>query len=309
MDSITNPMIFNEAILVVVAGPTAVGKTRVTIDLATHFQTEILSADSRQFFREMKIGTAAPSGEELLEVRHHFIGHLSIHEPYNVSRYESDALSKLEELFSLHRIVFLTGGSGLYIDALCNGIDQLPDPDPGLRKQLKNLLHESGISALQEQLQSIDPAFYLTVDKSNPARLIRALEVSLTTGKSYSLFRTHTPKQRPFKILKIGLHLTREILNQRINDRVDQMIARGFIEEARELWPFQHLNALNTVGYKELFDHFREKNSLEIAIEKIKTNTRRYAKRQMTWFGKDEAITWFSPTDIPGIISFISNSV
>jgi tRNA dimethylallyltransferase len=302
-------MIFKEPVLVVVVGPTAVGKTKVSIDLARHFQTEILSADSRQFYREMKIGTASPSVEELQEVHHHFIGHLSISDSYNVSRFETDTLAKLAELYQHHRIVILTGGSGLYINAVCHGIDLLPDPDPELRLQLKNKLHESGLSSLQKKLQSLDPDYFQKIDQSNPARLIRALEVSLTTGVPYSVLRTNIPKRRPFKILKIGLNIPRETLNQRINTRVDRMIDRGLLEEARRLQPYQYLNALNSVGYKELFDYFRGTYPLETAIEKIKTNTRRYAKRQMTWFRKDDNITWFSPENTQEIISQIENLI
>ncbi|MCK9202868.1 MAG: tRNA (adenosine(37)-N6)-dimethylallyltransferase MiaA [Bacteroidales bacterium] len=298
-------MIINEPLLVVVAGPTAVGKTSVSIQLAHHFNTEIISADSRQFYREMKIGTATPSREELLEIPHHFIGHLSVGEPYNVSRFETDALNKLTEMFRNHKVVIMTGGSGLYIDAVCQGIDQLPDPDPVLRQQLKDLLQDSGITALQQKLQDVDPDYYNQIDPFNPARLIRALEVTLTTGIPYSAHRTNSPKPRPFKILKTALTLPREILNQRINQRVDYMMGQGWLDEAIQLLPFQHLNALNTVGYKELFHYLKGAYSLEMAVEKIKINTRRYAKRQMTWFRKDPAFTWYAPDDLSGIISNI----
>jgi len=296
-------MIIKMPRLVVITGPTAVGKTGIAIHLARHFQTEILSADSRQFFRELKIGTAAPSPEELKAVPHHFIGHLSIHEPYNVSRFETDALTKLTTLFALHDLVLLTGGSGLYINALCHGIDLLPDPDPELRQKLKNILLHSGIGALQQQLHDLDPDYFQQMDQSNPTRLIRALEVTLTTGIPYSSLRTHTPKPRPFTIVKIGLELPRPVLNERINHRVDQMLEAGLLREAESLYPYRHLNALNSVGYKELFDYFEGKYSFETAVEKIKTHTRRYAKRQMTWFRNDPSIAWYHPEQLPEIIS------
>ncbi len=295
-------MIIEMPRLVVVLGPTAIGKTGIAIQLARHFQTEILSADSRQFFREMKIGTAAPSTEELNAAPHHFIGHLSIHDPYNVSRFETDALKKLTTLFTRHNLVLLTGGSGLYINAVCHGIDPLPDPDPELRKQLKDMLQNSGIGALQNQLQSLDPDYFLQMDQNNPVRLIRALEVTLATGMPYSSLRTQVPKPRPFTIIKIGLYLPRPVLNERIDHRVDRMMEAGLLREAESLYPHRHLNALNSVGYKELFDYFEGKHSIETAVEKIKTNTRRYAKRQMTWFRKDPSIAWYTPDQLPEIL-------
>jgi tRNA dimethylallyltransferase len=298
-------MTFHDPLLVVIAGPTAVGKTTAAIRVARHFSTEIISADSRQFYREMKIGTAVPTEEELSQVKHHFVHHLSIQNPYNVSRFEMDALEIIEGLFSRHRIVVMAGGSGLYINAVCHGIDLLPDPDPDIRANLKELLATSGIGALRDELLLADPEYAKEVDLANPARLIRALEVCRVTGVPYSVLRSNKPKQRPFRILKFGLELPREILNARINSRVDAMMQSGLLQEARRLLPLSHLNALNTVGYSELFAYLQGLTTLEHAVEKIKTHTRRYAKRQMTWFRKDPEMTWFDPGDIGGMISAI----
>ena len=301
------PMTIDDRLLVVIAGPTAVGKTAAGIKLARYFSTEIISADSRQFYREMKIGTSAPSEEELSLVRHHFVHQLSIVDHYNVSRFETDAIDLLGNLFRHHRIVLMVGGSGLYINAVCHGIDLLPDPDPGIRRELKDLLAISGIGALQDELLVADPGYAKMVDLSNPARLIRALEVCRLTGVAYSSLRSEKPKLRPFRILKLGLELPREILNTRINDRVDSMMEAGLLQEARHLSQWSHMNALNTVGYRELFDHFSGLTSFDHAVEKIRTNTRRYAKRQMTWFRRDRGMTWFSPGDIDGMIAAIEN--
>ena len=292
--------------LIILTGPTAVGKTSISIELAKTFSVEILSADSRQFFREMKIGTARPSAEFLRMVPHHFIAHLSIHDYYNVSRFESDALQKLDQLFKTSSSALLVGGSGLYINAVCHGIDELPDPDGALREQLKNIYQNEGIKALQDKLRKLDPLYFKQVDQSNPKRLLRAIEVCLATGLSYSSLRKNKPKPRKFSILKIGLQRDREDLNKRINSRVDQMMEEGLLEEVKELIPFRILNALNTVGYKELFDHFDGKYTLGQAVEKIKTNTRRFAKRQMTWFRKDREINWFHPDDLPKILHLIN---
>ena len=302
-------MTFDHRLLVVITGATTAGKTEAGIKLAQHFSTEILSADSRQFYREMKIGTAFPSDDQLAAVPHHFAGHLSINDQYNVSQFETDALEILEKLFLCCQVVLLVGGSGMYINAVCHGIDLLPDPDPDVRKTLKELLVKSGIRALQDELKQVDPGYAMKIDMKNPARLIRALEVCRMTGVPYSSLRLNKPKPRSFRILKLGLELPREILNQRINSRVDIMMGEGLIEEARRLYPFRHLNALNTVGYKELFDHFDGLISLDDAIEKIKTNTRRYAKRQMTWFRKDTDIQWFDPDNIEQMVEVIAGFV
>lgn len=280
-------MTTDKPLLVVIAGPTASGKTALAIQLAQQFQAEILSCDSRQFYRELNIGTAKPTPEELAAAPHHFIGHLSIFESYNVSRFETDALELLSALFRQHPVVIMVGGSGLYIDAVCKGIDTLPDPDPEIRDELKSILERDGIEALRHELRTFDPEYARTADLANPARLIRALEVFRTTGIPYSSLLQNQIKPRPFRILKFCLDLPREILNQRINQRVDEMIAAGLLDEARALSPHRHLNALNTVGYKELFAHLDGQTDLPTAIEKIKTNTRRYAKRQVTWFRRD----------------------
>jgi len=298
-------MSIDDRLLLVVAGPTASGKTALGIRLAQHLNTHIISADSRQFYREMKIGTAAPSSGELQSVPHHFIHQLSIQETYNVSRYESEVLDLLDQLFKNHRVAIMVGGSGLYINAVCHGIDLLPDPEPEIRLDLKKILEKSGITALQDELMQVDPGYADTVDLANPARLIRAIEIYRSTGVPYSMLRTNRPKIRPFRIVKIGLDLPREMLNQRINSRVDEMIDHGLVDEARQLYPMRHLNALNTVGYKELFDYFEGKVSLDHAIEKIKTNSRRYAKRQLTWFRKDHEIKWVGPEDIMQVLQLL----
>ncbi|NVO18368.1 MAG: tRNA (adenosine(37)-N6)-dimethylallyltransferase MiaA [Bacteroidetes bacterium] len=297
----------NPFTLIIIAGPTAVGKTRFAIELAEHLRTEIISADSRQFFKELNIGTAKPSEEELQAVPHHFIGQLSIHDYYNVSRYEQDVMEILSSLVRKHQYVIMTGGSGLYIDAVCRGVDDFPDPDPELRSYLKGLLADEGIEKLQEILKLKDPDYYITVDLANPNRLIRALEVTMATGVPFSSQRMNQPRQRNFNIIKIGLELPRQELVGRIHFRVDQMIENGLIDEARELYIYKHLNALNTVGYKELFEYFDGYVTLEQAIENIKTHTRRYAKRQLTWFRKDKEYKWFGPGDVQEVLELIKS--
>ncbi len=294
--------------LLIITGPTAVGKTALTIHLAQTLKTEILSADSRQFYREMRIGTARPGEKKLSLVPHHFIGQLSIHDEYNVSRFETDALNLLQQLFMNHPVVIMTGGSGLYINAVCHGIDDFPGPDDSLREELKSLFASEGIESLRSRLRILDPQYYNEVDLANPKRLLRALEVCITTGMPYSGLRKMKPKIRDFEIIRIGLTRGKEELNRRINDRVDRMVEDGLLEEVKSLIPFRHLNALNTVGYKELFSFFDGTLSLGSAIENIKTNSRRYAKRQMTWFRRDKAITWFYPDDHE-IIGFIEQKI
>lgn len=279
-------------VLKVLEGPTAVGKTALAIEWALREKTEIVSADSRQFYRELNIGVARPSVEELAAVPHHFIATKSIFNYYSVSQYETEALALLEQLFSRHDTVVLSGGSGLYVNALCKGIDPLPDPDPALRQRLKDIEAHEGIEALQQMLLEKDPVFYREVDLHNPMRLRRALEVCLTSGKPYSDLRTNTCKERPFVIERYALNRPKEILHERINRRVDVMLENGLMEEAKALYPHRQLNALQTVGYRELFDHFDGKISLEQAITDIKTNTRRYAKRQLTWLRKQADLVW-----------------
>ena len=291
--------------LIIVLGPTASGKTDLAITLAQHFKTEIISTDSRQFYKELPIGTAAPTIEQLALVKHHFVGQLSVRDNYNVFRFEQDVLKLLEKGFKSHDVFVMVGGSGLYIDAVCNGIDDLPDPDPVLRDSLKKLLEEQGIEALQQKLKALDPDYFKNVDLNNSKRLMRAIEVCVQTGKPYSKQRLNKGKERPFNILKIGLDVPREILNQRINQRTDEMMKSGWIEEAKAVFPIRHLNALNTVGYKELFSYFDDERTLEEAIEKIKTSTRRYAKRQMTWFRKDKSIHWFEPGKVEEIVELL----
>ncbi|PKP04350.1 MAG: tRNA (adenosine(37)-N6)-dimethylallyltransferase MiaA [Bacteroidetes bacterium HGW-Bacteroidetes-9] len=281
--------------LLLIAGPTAVGKTSVAIDVARHFGCEIISADSRQFYSELKIGTATPTAEQQNYVKHHFVGNLSLTDNYNVSRFENEVLALLSELFAKNKFVVMVGGSGLYIKAVCDGIDDLPDVDDELRNSLHQQLEKEGIASIRAQLQKLDPAYYSKVDLANPNRIIRALEVCLATGKPYSAMRKQSRAQRNFRIIKIGLNLPRKELHERINQRVEAMMKEGLLDEARSFYPQRELNALNTVGYKELFDHFDGKYSLEDAIEKIKTNTRRYARRQITWFKKEADIFWCQP--------------
>jgi tRNA dimethylallyltransferase len=278
--------------LIVIAGPTASGKTAVGVELANHYETVIVSADSRQFYREMSIGTAKPSAEELALAKHYFIDSLSITETYTAGDYEKDALSLLDELFKIHNVVILVGGSGLFIKAVCEGFDFFPATKPGVREKLIEELESKGIGYLQERLRLTDPVYHSQVDLNNSQRVIRALEVFESSGTPYSFFRKSGSGERPFQIVKIGLGLEREVLYERINGRVDEMIRRGLVDEAWSLLPYRHLNALNTVGYSELFDYFGGNTDLETAIALIKQNTRRFAKRQMTWFNKDKEITW-----------------
>ncbi len=278
--------------LIVIAGPTAVGKTSYAIKLAQEYNTEIISTDSRQFYRELQIGTAAPTEEELNAAPHHFIGNLSIHNYYNVSIYEKEAIKKIEELFKTHDTVIAVGGSGLYIDALCYGIDNLPDAEPKLRQEIKDKFAKYGIEYLQDEVRRLDPDYFAKADIYNHKRLQRALEVCIQTGKTYSSQRTEKKIKRNFKIEKIVMNMPREILYDRINKRVDIMVKDGLIEEVKGLIPNKNLNALNTVGYKELFQYFDNKISLEQAITDIKTHSRRYAKRQLTWFKRYDDFTW-----------------
>ena len=299
-------MMKNQKKLIVIAGPTAVGKTIFAIKLAKFLKTDIISADSRQIYKELFIGTAKPSADQLLEVKHYFIGSRSIHDYYNVAIFEIEVLALLKNLFKKHDQVIMVGGSGLYIDAVCNGIDELPDVDEKLRLELNTFFEEKGLDGIRGKLKELDPVFYEMVDQSNPQRIIRALEVCIATGRKYSEQRSNNHKQRAFEIYKLGLNIERELLYQRINDRVDQMITDGLVEEARILYEYKDLNALNTVGYKELFDYFSGKISREKAIENVKTNSRRYAKRQLTWFRKDKGYQWFDPSEFEKVIELFS---
>jgi len=281
--------------LIVLLGPTGVGKTEISLQIAERLKTEIISCDSRQFFKELKIGTAAPTEEELARVRHHFVGTLSISDYYSAGRFEMDALRKLDELFQTHDTVLMTGGSMLYIDAVCKGIDDIPDVDAELRRELLERHRREGVENILAELKILDPDYYYKVDHSNYKRIIHAMEVCLMSGKPYSSFRRESRKERPFQILKIGLNRPREELYDRINRRVDSMFENGLEEEARALLPYRHLNALNTVGYKELFNYFDGLWTLEFAKNMIKQNSRRYAKKQLSWFNRDKEIRWFHP--------------
>lgn len=278
--------------LIVVAGPTAVGKTAECIRLAQMLNTEIVSADSRQFYKEMNIGVARPSESELATVPHHLIAHISVCQDYNVAMYEREALEVIEELFRRKDDIVLTGGSGLYVNAVCNGIDDIPDKDEGIRQELNDLFAEQGLEPLQRELQERDPEYWKIVDKQNHIRLIRALEVCRQTGRTFTSFRSQKKTQRNFDIVRIGIKRSRENLLERIYQRVDCMLEQGLIEEVKGLYEYKNLQVLNAVGYKEIFDFLDGKTSLQEAVEQIKINTRRYAKRQMTWFCKDKEIQW-----------------
>jgi tRNA dimethylallyltransferase len=298
-----------QKILIVIIGPTAIGKTDLCIDLAESLGTEIISADSRQIYKELNIGTAKPGEDELNRVKHHFIGTKSIFDYYTAGMFELDVLKLLEDLFSKHEQVIMTGGSGLYINAVCEGIDALPKVDPEIRNKLIEQYEQEGIQSLRQDLKRLDPEYYEMADLKNPKRLLKALEITVMTGKPYSSFLTRPNKKRPFTILKIGLNRDRQELYDIINKRVDQMINNGLVEEARELHKNKELNALNTVGYKELFDCFDGNINYERAIELIKRNTRRYAKRQITWFSRDKEIKWFHPNDQEKIKQYISQQI
>lgn len=293
--------------LIIIAGPTAVGKTALSILLAKKLNCEIISADSRQVYKEMSIGTAKPDAIEMDGIPHHFINHLSVKENYNAGAYERDVIHFLNEYFQTKNCIIMCGGTGLYIDAVCNGMDELNQANFELRKEIEKNFNEFGLSWLQEKVQQLDPEYYKVVDQKNPARLKRALEVCLSTGKKYSDQRTSPSKKRTFIPIKILLNEDREILYQRINKRVDIMMEKGLLNEATELYPLRHLNALNTVGYKELFGYLDGKISLEFAIDEIKKNSRRYAKRQITWFTKTNEYKKYSTKDVDGINETILN--
>ncbi|MGO3182235.1 MAG: tRNA (adenosine(37)-N6)-dimethylallyltransferase MiaA [Aequorivita sp.] len=299
-------MIAEPHTLICVVGPTAIGKTALAIKLADFFSTEIISADSRQFYKEMTIGTAVPSKEELKAAQHHFIQNISIYDEYSVGDFERDALITLDNIFKDNPVAIMVGGSGLYVDAVVKGLDKFPEVSSDVRKQLNAELAENGIEALQEELKVKDPSYYEKVDIHNPHRLIRALEICRGSGKPYSSFLKRESARRNFETIFIGLTAERETIYSRINKRVDQMIVNGLLEEAESLYPHKELNALQTVGYRELFQYFDEKLTKEEAISEIKKNTRRFSKRQNTWFKKNENIHWFDyQTDFANIAAFI----
>ena len=295
--------------LIIIAGPTAVGKTDTAIRLARHYGTEIINADSRQVYREMKTGTAVPSEKQLAQVKHHLVGHRSIHQNYNASLFELEAIDILDNLFAHHHVVILAGGSGMYIEAVCHGIDDIPSIDPEIRDRLRREFLENGLAGIRARLLSADPEYYKKADLNNPKRILKALEISQMTGRPYSTFLTGRAKERSFIPLRIGLDIPRAELHDNINRRVDSMIAQGLVEEARGLFAYRELNALNTVGYKELFEYFENKCSLDEAVKKIKDHTRQYARRQLTWFRKQKDTKWFLPGEDELMLNFVNESV
>ncbi|SFU17405.1 tRNA dimethylallyltransferase [Algoriphagus locisalis] len=299
----------NQSYLILVVGPTAVGKTDLCLNLAKKFKTEIVSCDSRQFYREMNLGTAKPSSDELNEVPHHFINSLSIEQEYDVRKFEREALALLDSLFQNHQVVIMTGGSGLFADAVVNGLDEMPEIDPGVRARIIEEYEEKGLVFLQEEIAKNDPEYFAKVDQKNPQRLMRALEIWRGTGQKFSSFRVKSKKERPFEVIKIGLERDREELYSRIDTRMDQMITAGLFDEADALFGKRHLNALQTLGYSEIFGYLEGKYDKEEAIRLLKRNSRRYAKRQMTWFKKDESIRWFSPEMQEEIQEFLINQI
>ena len=288
-------------------GPTAVGKTDVCLQVARQFDIPIINADSRQLFRELKIGTAAPTEEQMAQVKHYFVGSLSIGDYYSASMYEQDVLQLLDTLFQNSDYALLSGGSMMYIDAVCNGIDDIPTVDDKTRDTLKRRLAEKGLEPLVEELHRLDPEHWAIVDRQNPRRVVHALEICLMTGKTYTSFRKAEKKERPFQIIKIGLNRDREELYHRINVRVDQMMAQGLLNEVRAMNEYRNVNALNTVGYKELFNYLDGLWTLDEAVERIKGNTRRYARKQLTWFKRDLQMRWFHPDDIQNMLTYISS--
>ena len=291
--------------LIVITGPTAVGKTRLCLDIARHFDIPIINADSRQIYREISIGTARPTAEEMHQVKHYFVGTLGLEDYYSASLFEQQVLELLETLFKEHDHALMAGGSMMYIDAVCDGIDDIPTIDDETRATMKRRLQEEGLQRLCEELKRLDPEYYEIVDRQNPKRVVHALEICRMTGRTYTSFRKREKKERPFRIVKIGLNREREELYNRINARVDRMMQQGLLKEASEMYPHRDLNALNTVGYKELLEYFNGRWSLEEAVERIKGNTRRYARKQLTWYKKDPQIRWFHPEQEQDIINYI----
>ena len=291
--------------LIVLIGPTGIGKTDLSLNIAEHYNTEIISADSRQLYADLKIGTAAPTPEQLARVKHHFVGTLQLTDYYSAAQYEAEVMKKLDELFKRHSVIVLTGGSMMYVDAVCKGIDDIPTVDEETRKTLMQHYENVGLERLCAELKILDPEYYDIVDKKNPKRVIHALEICYMTGQTYTSFRTSQTKERPFNIIKVGLRREREELYARINKRVDIMMEDGLLEEAKSVYQYKSLNSLNTVGYKEMFKYLDGEWELPIAIEKIKQNSRIYSRKQVTWFKRDTDITWFHPDDTDNIMSFI----
>ena len=291
--------------IIIIVGPTAIGKTALSIELANALNTEIISCDSRQFYKELKIGSAPPNAKELAAAKHHFIQHLSVTEDYNAGEFEMNAIAKIKELHKTKDTIIVVGGSGLYVNAICKGFDKMPEISEEIRTKLNSKLKEKGIVWLQNEVKKVDPDFYATCDQQNPQRLLRALEIFIATGETFSSLKSATPKKRPFEIIKIGLTTEREILYKRTNTRVDKMLENGLLEEVESLISFQQKNALQTVGYKEIFAFYNNECTLEKAVENIKQNTRRFAKRQLTWFRKDKNTKWFEPDQISDIKMFI----
>ncbi|MCG8582345.1 MAG: tRNA (adenosine(37)-N6)-dimethylallyltransferase MiaA [Bacteroidales bacterium] len=295
--------------LIVLVGPTGIGKTESCLNLAQHLQTEIISSDSRQIFKELKIGTAAPTPEQISLVKHHMVATHSVNDYYNAYEFEQDVLRLLETLFKKHNQILMTGGSMMYVDAVCKGIDELPTIDAEVRQHVMDMHNNEGLEAVRRQLKILDPAFYDQVDLKNHKRVMHAVEVCLMTGKPYSSLRTNSARKRPFNILKIGLDMDRETLYNRINQRVDTMVKDGLFEEAKRFYHLKDNNALNTVGYKEIFAHWDGEYNADTAIELIKRNSRRYAKRQLSWFRRDKEINWFNPAQTDEIIKFVDNHI
>ena len=293
--------------LIVITGPTAVGKTTLCLEIAKHFDVPIINADSRQIYREMKIGTAAPTEEQLRQVRHYFVGTLGLSDYYSASMYEQDVLALLNELFKTSDYALMSGGSMMYIDAVCNGIDDIPTVDEETRTLLKQRLANEGLEVLVEELKRLDPEHYAIVDRQNPRRVVHALEICMMTGKTYTSFRKNEHKERPFDIIKVGLNRERSVLYDRINRRVDTMMKEGLLDEAQRLLPMRQENALNTVGYKEMFAYLDGTWTLEEAVERMKGNTRRYARKQLTWFKRDPQMNWYEPEQKEEIINYITS--
>lgn len=299
----------NKPSLIVLIGPTGVGKTDLSLSIAKHFHTDIVSADSRQLYADLKIGTASPTPCQLAKVHHHFVGTLKLTDYYSAAQYETEVIKKLDELFKTHAIVLLTGGSMMYVDAVCKGIDDIPTVDKDTREHMMKRYDEEGLERLCAELKILDPEYYNQVDLKNPKRVIHALEICYMTGKTYTSFRTQKKKERPFNIIKIGLKRDRDELYERINRRVDVMMEEGLLDEVRGVYKFKNLNSLNTVGYKELFNYLDGEWDLPFAIEKIKQNSRIYSRKQMTWFKRDEDITWFHPDQQEEIFNHIDNEL